>query len=511
MRKRKYLHLVFLFLTVIFNNCTAQENKNNNVSDQQLYNRQPAFSGQFYPAEKNELTAMLDDLFSQAISKKKDNVLAIISPHAGYVYSGVVAATSFNQINPNKNYENIFVIASSHRAYYEGASVYSPGNYITPLGEVKVNTDLANKLIDENEDFSYVAKAHVSEHSLEVQLPFLQYIMKTGFQIVPIVIGTQSEKVCKKMAEILKPYFNEKNLFVISSDFSHYPPYEEANSLDLKTADAIMTNSPDEFISTINDKNDDDVPNLATRACGWSSILTLLYITEDIPDVEYSHLLYKNSGDTDFGDKNKVVGYNSIIVSQKQNSEKSTEFHLTDKDKKDLLGIARTTVVEYITENKIPELNPDDYSETLKTHCGAFVTLNKNHALRGCIGRFNAEQPLYEVVQQMAISSSTQDTRFLPVMKYEIEDLEIEISVLTPMKKITSIDEIELGKHGIYIKKANKTGTFLPQVATETGWNLEEFLGHCARDKAGLSWDGWKYADIYIYEANVFSERDFGN
>ncbi|MCD4730505.1 MAG: AmmeMemoRadiSam system protein A, partial [Bacteroidales bacterium] len=129
--------------------------------------------------------------------------------------------------------------------------------------------------------------------------------------------------------------------------------------------------------------------------------------------------------------------------------------------------------------------------------------------LRGCIGRFDAEQPLYEVVQQMAIASSTQDTRFTPVMEYELQDLEVEISVLTPMKKINSIDEIELGKHGIYIKQGYRTGTFLPQVAKDTGWTLEEFLGHCARDKAGIGWDGWEDADIYIYEAIVFSESDF--
>jgi AmmeMemoRadiSam system protein A len=144
----------------------------------------------------------------------------------------------------------------------------------------------------------------------------------------------------------------------------------------------------------------------------------------------------------------------------------------------------------------------------MKVKSGAFVTLKEKGDLRGCIGRFISDEPLYKVVQEMAIASSTEDTRFPRVESKEIDELEIEISVLSPMKKIHSIDEIELGKHGIYIKKGYYSGTFLPQVATETGWTKEEFLGHCARDKAGIGWDGWKDAEIYTYEADVFSEKE---
>jgi len=129
--------------------------------------------------------------------------------------------------------------------------------------------------------------------------------------------------------------------------------------------------------------------------------------------------------------------------------------------------------------------------------------------LRGCIGRFEPDEPLYRVVQEMAIAAATEDYRFPPVTPQELGELDIEISVLTPLRKISSIDEIQLGRHGIYIKKGGRAGTFLPQVATETGWSKEEFLGYCARDKAGLGWNGWKDADIYVYEALVFSEQEF--
>ena len=506
MSYKKYFGLFVTFLFLILFGCSAQNTNDKGQINNELYNRKPAVSGQFYPALKSDLFASLQGLFSKAEASENENVIAIISPHAGYVYSGVVAASSFNQVDSEKDFENVFVIASSHTTHYGGASLYSLGNYETPLGEVKVNLHLVHKLINENELFSYVAPAHISEHSLEVQLPFLQYHLKNDFEIVPIVIGTQLQNECEKMAEILKPYFNENNLFVISSDFSHYPSYEEANKWDKISADVILLNDPDEFLTVINDKQDDDVKNLATRSCGWSSILTLLFITENSPNIQYSHIKYQNSGDTDFGDKNRVVGYNSIVVS-KSDSIKSGSFYLNDNDKKDLLEIARNTINSYIQNGIIPTLE-DNYSEVLNSHCGAFVTLNKKKKLRGCIGRFKVDQPLYEVVQQMAIASSTQDTRFQSVEKSELEEIEIEISALTPMKKINSIDEIELGKHGIYISKGYKTGTFLPQVATETAWSLEEFLGHCSRDKAGIGWDGWKDADIYIYEATVFSEHD---
>ena len=189
----------------------------------------------------------------------------------------------------------------------------------------------------------------------------------------------------------------------------------------------------------------------------------------------------------------------------------STEqgFTLTDNEKQTLLVLARKTINEFIRNKQRPSVDPKDITETLKRPCGAFVTLQAQGELRGCIGTFRAEKELYQTIQDMAISSATNDYRFNPVTAKEINGLEIEISVLTPMRKISSIDEIVIGKHGIYVKKDNKAGTLLPQVATERGWTKEEFLGYCSRDKAGLGWNGWKDAEIYVYEALVFSEKDF--
>jgi AmmeMemoRadiSam system protein B/AmmeMemoRadiSam system protein A len=498
MRRTKTITLVVSSFLLLCADCQSQPKR---------VDRQPAVAGSFYPAGQDELKQTLMQLFQDAApSKNIQNVIAVIAPHAGYVYSGRVAASAFNQIDPAKEYENIFVIGSSHYVAFDGASIYSQGDFITPLGTVKVNTELADQLIKKNSVFSNRTDAHAREHSVEVQLPFLQYRLKKDFKIIPIILGTQSPETCRRIAEALRPYWNMKNLFVISSDFSHYPSYADAQSVDKATADAILTNSPENLIRSLAAYEQKGIANLVTCLCGWTSVLTLLYITEGNANVAFTHILSKNSGDTEYGDKGRVVGYNAIAVSLTEKKEQ-TEFTLSGKDKKDLLAIARNTVEQYIKNGKTPEIHEKNLSSTVTTNCGAFVTLKKHGNLRGCIGRFDASEPLYKVVQEMAIASSTQDTRFTPVEPKELPELEIEISVLTPMRRIHSIDEIELGKHGIYMRKGFRSGTFLPQVATETGWTKEEFLGHCAQDKAGIGWDGWKDADLFVYEALVFGEK----
>jgi len=479
--------------------------------------RKPAVAGRYYSSDPKELANNLNDLFSQAIkSQNIKNTIAIVAPHAGYPYSGGVAASSFNQIDRDKQYSTIFIIATSHTSSFTGASVYSKGNYITPLGTVEVNIELAEKLIEENKYFNFYRDAHWYEHSIEVQLPFLQHILKNDFKILPVLIGTRSLTECENIAEALIPYFTSDNLFIVSSDFSHYPAYKDALLVDKNTADAIISNSSQTFLSTIRKNESKNISNLATSICGWPGMLTMLYMTENNPNIFIKHIEYKNSGDIDPSLKDKVVGYHSIVFTldptKTNNNSKqliqTDNMQLSDIDKRNLLEIARQTIVSYINNNETPKINVSDMSKIISEECGAFVTLHKDNKLRGCIGRFIATEPLYKVVQDMAIASSTQDYRFPRVTPDEIENLEIEISVLTPLKKIKSIDEIEMGKHGIYIKKGSASGTFLPQVAGESGWTKEEFLGHCARDKARIGWDGWKNADIFTYEAIVFSEKN---
>ena len=490
------------FIAVLVSFCTATV-----FSQETMQNRKPYAAGRFYTDKPDQLKTQLQEMFSKSIKKKTENIpLAIIAPHAGYIFSGEVAASAYNQIDPDSRFERIFIIGSSHTDVFQGASVFCTGNYETPLGTVKVDLELVKQLVKENKLIKCYPEAHLYEHSIEVQLPFLQYHLKTDFKIVPIIIGSSDDETAKKLAAILKPYLNEKNLFVISSDFSHYPNYIDAPLVDQITVKAIKTNKPSMLIAALKENDRKNIPGLVTSLCGWSSVLTLLYMTEPMPDITVDLIQYKNSGDSQDGDKKRVVGYNAISFTQGKVRNQTSEFSLNSDDKKYLLKLARETISEYIRKGTQPKIDPASLSATLITPCGAFVTLNENRSLRGCIGRFDATQPLWKVVQEMAIAAATQDYRFSKVEPNEINQLRIEISVLTPLKRIQSIDEFIMGKHGIYIKKGNASGTFLPQVANQTKWSKEEFLGHCAEDKAGIGWNGWKTAELYTYEALVFGE-----
>ena len=183
-----------------------------------------------------------------------------------------------------------------------------------------------------------------------------------------------------------------------------------------------------------------------------------------------------------------------------------TEISFTKQEVSKLFSIARNSIYQMLYNNKRVLIDPSTIPPDLKKNMGAFVTLNVNGKLRGCIGQFTSSNPLYEVVNQMAVAAAFEDDRFQPLSKDEFEKIRVEISVLGPLKKINNISEIVLGKHGIYIVKGSRAGTMLPQVATGNHWTLEQFLGYTSRDKAGLGWDGWKNADIYIYEAVVLEE-----
>ncbi len=500
--------LVGIFFIPIFTFCNSQGMDGNNNPDKALENREAAVAGKFYPADTLRLEKQVKNFFASVQQKQQPGkVKAVISPHAGYPFSGAVAATAIAQLPADPGI--VFLLGASHHGSYEGASVYSAGHYEMPFGEIKVDLDLARELVENHDIFQFNPTAHEREHSLEVQLPFLYYHLKKPFKIVPILVGTRNANVCKDIAKALAPYFNE-HVFVVSTDFSHYPRYDDAKIVDRKTAEAIATKKPEHLINQLEQNSQGNTPELVTSLCGWSAVLSLMYITEN-KNLDVHLLHYQNSGDTPYGGKSRVVGYHAISYTEagtkKAGIAREDEFFLQEEDKKQLLQLARETLSVYLSEAQIPPVK--DISPKLETPCGAFVTLRKDGELRGCIGSFQVTEPLYQVVQQMTISAATRDHRFTRVSLDELDELEIEISVLSPMKKIDSIDEIEMGKHGVYIKKGLSSGTFLPQVATETGWSKEEFLGHCARDKARIGWNGWKKADIYVYQAYVFEESEF--
>lgn len=498
------MRIFYVVLLLIF---SAME-----TSSQIIYiERQPVAAGKFYSATKEKLNEDLSELFSSCKRTVSDeHVRAIISPHAGYVFSGKIAASAFSNIPADAVYTNIFIIGSSHVMSFDGASVYYTGDYVTPLGKAAVNLEIANKLRKENKVFNFPTTAHQQEHSIEVQVPFIQYHFKKVPPIVPIIIGTNNENTVRKIAEALMPYFTPDNLFVISSDFSHYPPYKEAVETDHMTSNAIISGQPEVFLSTLQKNSMRKTKGLATSMCGWTSGLTLLYLAENDKNLEYNQLDYSNSGDSQYGEKNEVVGYDAISVTEKvsgasRDYSSGEEFSFSDDEKERLFLIARNSIKQKLGIKITPDDKP--FPVKFNEHLGAFVTLKTDGNLRGCIGRFVSSEPLSQVVKESAVSSAFDDPRFPPLTRDEYNKVEVEITVLGPLRKINNINEIKLGKHGIYIKKGMQAGTMLPQVATENNWTLEQFLGYTSRDKAGLGWDGWKNAELFIYDGVVLEDK----
>ena len=473
--------------------------------------RPPAVAGGFYPSDPVQLRRMVDEALDRA--KKLDlpgRITALIAPHAGYVYSGDIAAESFKQLE-GSGIDEVILIGPSHHFGFDGISVYRGDGYRTPLGVVPVDRKSADWLRSRNPLFGFYPEAHAREHCLEVEIPFLQAVLKK-FRIVPIVVGQIDEKTIDALGKDLAE-MEEKNpraVIVCSTDMTHYPPYDAANRIDRETLQAIKKLSGKEVVAIREKYMGAGVPNLVCALCGEKAVLATLAAAKRLGVDEVKILGHANSGDAAPGGGGRVVGYGAVAFIRKEGKmtpEKDKEEGLSKKAQEELLGIARRALTAAVNGEALPA-GPVENPE-LQGLQGAFVTLNERGHLRGCIGQFIARQPLYRVVREMARAAALQDHRFPPVRPGELQDITVEVSVLSPMKKVADpAHEIKLGRDGVYVKRGWSTGTFLPQVATETGWDLEEFMAHLCRDKAGLSPGAWKDpgTEVFTYTAQVFGE-----
>ncbi|MFH1563757.1 MAG: AmmeMemoRadiSam system protein B [Nitrospirota bacterium] len=460
--------------------------------------RKPAVAGAFYPADPLELKNQIDGFLKNAEREKfEGRIIGLMIPHAGYVYSGQVAAHSYKQLE-GRSFDTVVIIGMSHSARFDGIAIDTNDYYQTPVGLVKVDTELASSLIKSNPMIKSLPEAHAGEHSLEVQIPFLQQTLKE-FKILPILISNPGD--CQLLAKsLISNTGGKKILYIASSDMSHYPPYEVANKVDTTTLALISGMDINKLVDWLNQPQD----KCSTLLCGSGAVLTLMLIAKELGVNNGTILKYANSGDIPIiGDKSKVVGYGATIFTQKE--EKTMV--LDNEEQQVLLKIARTTIEDYVKSRKISSVDVNDYPE-LQQPAGVFVTLTKNKQLRGCIGYIKAIAPLAQSVSKMAIAASTEDPRFSPVTKDELKDIKIEITVLSELTQIHDISQIEVGEHGLYIVKGFNSGLLLPQVATEQGWNREEFLAHTC-SKAGLSPNAWKEkdAEIYIFSGSIFHEE----
>jgi MEMO1 family protein len=457
--------------------------------------RKPVFAGSFYPRDPAALERMVESSLKDA-SAKGDPVAAgifgLVAPHAGYEYSGKVAGYAYSQIK-GKPYSTVIIIGPSHQIPFRGVSVYPSGQWETPLGNVAVDSETARLLMEKCKSVKPFSPAFEKEHSLEVQLPFLQKTLK-DFRIVPLVTGDMGADDFKSLSEALASLVRQNPktfLIVASSDMSHYHNYSLAVKMDGGTLKNIEKLDVDKVL--------EGVRSGEGELCGAQAVITLMMVAKRM-NGDVKLLNYANSGDVT-RDRSRVVGYGSLAFFTP--GEEGSALNLNERNT--LLTLARRTLDDYITKKSVPRIEVTE--KRLLEKRGAFVTLTKDGQLRGCIGYVMPVAPLHKAVSEMAVNASTKDPRFPAVSKGELKDIHIEISVLSPLQPVTRIEEIEMGRHGLYIMKGNYAGLLLPQVATEYKWNREEFLQQTCR-KAGLPPTAWKEkgVQLYMFSAQIFSE-----
>lgn len=452
--------------------------------------RRPAFAGAFYDEDKAALAARIDAYLNAvkdlpAISAE---VRALICPHAGYIYSGQTAAYAYKLVQ-GRPYETVIVIGTSHQFPLDGCSIYLKGGFETPLGVVSVDEELAARIARAS-GFSYVAEAHAKEHSVEVQVPFIQRALP-GAKIVPIVVGYPTRRNVHSLADgIAEAVGNKKVLIVASTDLSHFLSKADANSVDAKTISLVQNINADTLITKC--------ASGENIMCGGGGVAAVLIALKKAGQPRVEVLRYSDSSESS-GDEGRVVGYLAAAVTVEQ---PAPEFSLSADEKKELIRLAREAVQLYVAEKKIIDYKTED--PNLLADRGAFVTLKKRGELRGCIGFIEPVASLCETVIRTAIYAATEDTRFTPVRPEELSDLEVEISVLTPLKKVDNPRLVQVGKHGLVIAMGRNRGLLLPQVPVENNWDRETFLCQACL-KAGLPPDAWKKgAEISVFEAIVF-------
>jgi AmmeMemoRadiSam system protein A/AmmeMemoRadiSam system protein B len=445
-----------------------------------------------------------------------------------------VAAFAFRQIE-GLEYDTVVVIGDTHTGRGTAPiAVWARGAYETPLGAVPVDEEVAAALLAADSRILFDRDGHESEHPVENQIPFLQRVVGSDFKVVPIVLHDDSLETAEVLSQALvEALADRKALIVASTDLAHWPAYDDARASDAAMLAAIETMDPQALLDADREWMSKGIPDLATTMCSKGSVLTAMLAAPQLGANQVTVLKYANSGDVPVGDRSQVVGYGAVMFWQgkgNRSAERSRRsptnsvmptppgpvaeaLPLSAEDKEELLAMARQTIVHFLETGAFPHFAVTQ--PVLFQERGAFVTLKKHGELRGCIGHLIGDKPLYLIVQNVAVSAAVADQRFPPVTEEELSDLEIEISVLSPLEQVESVDQIQVGRHGVIIRRGLQQAVYLPQVAPEQGWGREEMLENLCL-KAGLSKDAWKKEGtrFYVFTAEVFEEgstTDKGN
>lgn len=510
--------------------------------------RRTVFAGTWYDSDSRRLTAQIQDFLHKAHHSLQGNpceigfsnneppsgpAIALIVPHAGYMFSGQTAAYAYAKAK-ERELKRVFLLGPSHYTAFHGAALSDDKVLCTPIGNLHVDseavTDLAGYPL-----FQRRNDVHGTEHSLELQLPLIRQTFG-NVKVIPIIVGTLREDMeIRLLAQILNRYITENDIVIVSSDFTHFGPryqYEPFDSnirenihrLDEEAFQCLRAADLKAFLNFQKQTGD--------TICGLYPCAVLLAM---LPHGAKGALLhYETSMDSFAEDDHNSVSYMAIVFSGAKGSESlclqsdltledTTDSILSADAKQSLLKIARDAVIIYVRENRIPSLNelcvPDH--TVFNSPMGAFCTLFKapditnsdfsanKKELRGCIGYIWPVKPLIDAVVENAIAACSRDHRFQPITCDELNELRIEINVLTQPKRVDSVEEIVIGKDGIVMYKDGRQAVFLPSVATEFGWNLEQTLIQLSI-KAGCGANGWKeQAKFDIFQSQCFGEKTF--
>lgn len=476
----------------------------------------------FYPDNPVQLTQKLARFFAESKGERLPGpIAALVCPHAGYDYSGTTAAAGYKQLE-GLSFSTVIVISPSHRAFFKGCSVYSGGAYRTPLGDIPVDLEFCARLTETDplialSDLGHEAVGGGYEHGLEVHLPFLQIVLGQ-FSLVPIVMGDQEYPTSRRLGELIGRHAKlGRTLIVASSDLAHGHDYPTTKRLDATAAEAIRSLSPDRFYDLYSDG--------ACEACGGGPITAAMIAAKAMGADSAQVLSQCNSGDVTGEKKGYIVGYLSAAFYRSGSADSGKEHTLSndapvthditdhrtmdadrslDESERELLRTtARRSLEHAIKGAKIS--CPEAPTSRLREKRGVFVTLKQRGDLRGCVGYVRPFKPLIEAVWEMAESAALRDHRFIPVEPKEVDRLEVEITVLSPLKRITDPDKVLVGRHGLVISRGNLSGVLLPQVPVEHEWDRETFLSETCI-KAGLDPEAWKdpAATIEIFTAEIF-------
>ncbi len=477
--------------------------------------REPAVAGQFYPREPERLRAAVRLYLECALPARSARPLALVVPHAGLPFSGQIAADGFRQAMAER--PDVVVVLGTHHTVpdFAGVALHPGSGFRTPLGIVAIDTRVARELLEADRAFRLDSGPHAREHSVEVELPFIQTAFP-GARIVPAVVGTEDPALCARAGEALARVLRGRRALVVaSSDLSHFPAYEDAVASDRAVLAAIASLDGGRLARAVAGQMAAGRRGLETCACGEGAVLVAMAAAKALGATHGIVVSAANSGDTSIGDRSRVVGYGAVMLVAGAGAPDTAALTpaatpgaaagLDDSTGARLLAFARATLSGYFAGEALPL--PRGLPPAARRLQGAFVTLRERGELRGCIGHMAEDLPLGQVVGMMALAAAFSDTRFPPLEARELPQVSIEISALTPLRRVRGPEAVVVGRDGVEIRKGGRIGVFLPEVAVEQGWNREALMRNLCL-KGGLPPDAWKEgAELYTFRSVHFGER----